>query len=446
MESRGSSRRGLKPVIANSDPSHLNPLIPANAGTQIIMRFVSNDLAPSPLADAPHDLGPGIRRDERKKSEVHRWDLIRNLGKVAAVCSLLATTGCGVVASLSESFRHPAKPFEQTPAPAAPDYAQPQAWMAFPGRNGLERSTPPGYAAVDEAAAPADVFFIHPTSYLKNDVWNAAYDVNGPYNKPILLGQLSAFNGCCRLYAPHYRQASLGAQGKSPAAVQLAYADVARAFRHYVAHENHGRPFIIASHSQGSRLAVELLQAEILGTPLQQKLVAAYVVGAFAPSNFGELGLPTCTRPRQTGCIVSWNTSQTGRNGAFMLIHDTRYWWRGAERKSGQLPAICVNPLTWTEADAAPAAANAGSLPFPTAPFPTTATTLSALTPHLTGAVCKDKLLDVDVPKTPPGYRDTLSFVYGSFHRSDYGLFYAAVHANAIDRVTAWTAANAAAR
>ncbi len=368
----------------------------------------------------------------------------RMIVSAALASGLLLLTGCGVVSSLAESFRHPAKPFEQTPAPPAPDYAQPQAWMAFPGLGGLERSTPPGYTAVDEASAPADVFFIHPTSYLKNDLWNAAYDVDGPYNKPILLGQLSAFNGCCRLYAPHYRQASLTAQGKSAGAVQLAYSDVARAFRYYIDHENHGRPFIIASHSQGSRLAVELLQSEILGKPLQQKLVAAYVVGAFAPSNFGELGLPSCTSARQTGCIVSWNTSQTGRTSAFMLIHDTRYWWRGGERKSGQLPAICVNPLTWTETGAAPASANAGSLAFPTAPFPTVATTLPALNPHLTGAVCKDRLLDVDVPKSPPGYRDTLSFVYGSYHRSDYGLFYAAIHANAIDRVAAWTASQAA--
>lgn len=357
---------------------------------------------------------------------------------VAAVCSLLVLAGCGVVGSLAESLRHPSKPFEQTSEPPAPDYAQPKAWMAFPGRNGLERSTPHGYLAVDEASAPADVFFIHPTSYLKNDVWNAAYDVDGPYNKPILLGQLSSFNGCCRLYAPHYRQASLFAQGKSSAAVQLAFGDVARAFRYYIAHENRGRPFIIASHSQGSRLAVELLQTDILGTPLQKNLVAAYVIGAFAPSNFGELGLPLCASPRQTGCILSWNTSQTGRTGAFMLIHNARFWWRGAERNSGQLSAICINPLTWTENGAAPASANAGSLPFPTAPFPTAATSLPALTPHLTGAVCKDKLLDVDVPRNPSGYRDTLSFVYGSFHRSDYGLFYSAIRENAINRVAAW--------
>ncbi len=369
-----------------------------------------------------------------------RWTRLRALALAATLGGLPALAGCGVVDGLAETFRHPAKSFSETPAPPAPDYARPGAWLAFPGRNGLERSVPAGFAAVDEAAAPADVFFVHPTTYLKNDVWNAGYDVHGPYDEPVLMGQLSAFNGCCRLYAPRYRQASLHALGKSYPAVALAYSDVAQAFRYYIAHENHGRPFIIASHSQGTQLAVHLLQAEILGTPLQKQLVAAYAIGAFAPSNFGDVGLPPCAGARQTGCVISWNTTQAGKTGAFMLIHDKSYWWRGAERQSGKLDAVCVNPLTWTGTDAAPASANAGSLPFPTAPFPQAATTMPALAPHLTGAVCKDRLLDVDVPGKPPGFHDALSLLYGSYHRSDYGLFYAAIRSNAVDRVAAFTA------
>jgi hypothetical protein len=343
---------------------------------------------------------------------------------------------------VGESLRHPPRPFEATPAPAAPDYAQGRAWMAFPGRDGPERSVPPGFEAVDEAGAPADVFFIHPTTYLKNDVWNAPYDVDGPYNLPVELGQISAFNGCCRLYAPQYRQASLNALKTSPAAVQLAYSDVARAFRYYIAHENHGRPFIIAAHSQGAFLAVELLQAQILGTPLRKQLVAAYVAGSYVPSNFAELGLPTCASARQTGCVVGWNTSQTGRTGAMIMVRKTNYWWKGGVRNSGALPAVCVNPLTWTEGGAAPASANPGSLPFPAPPYPKRASALPALWPHLTGAVCKDRLLDVDVPqKAPGGYHDALAFVYGSYHKNDFGLFYAAIRQNAIDRVAAFEAA-----
>jgi hypothetical protein len=358
-----------------------------------------------------------------------------------ACCAALG--GCSLVGALAESLRHPPKPFAATPAPPAPDYGQARAWLSFPGRNGPERSTPPGLAAVDEATAPADLFFIHPTTYLKNDVWNAPYDVDAPYNGPVVLGQISAFNGCCRLYAPHYRQASLHGLKHSPPAVDLAYGDVARAFRWYVAHANHGRPFIIAAHSQGAYLAVELLQREVLATPLRRQLVAAYVLGTYVPSNFGEVGLPVCDSARQTGCIVAWNTSQTGRRGALMQVRDAGYWWQGAERKSGTLPAVCVNPLTWTQTGAAPAGANGGSLAFPEPPYPTHAGRLAPLWPHLTGAVCRDRLLDVDVPrKAPAGYHDSLALVYGSYHRNDFGMFYAAIRQNAADRAAAFRAAD----
>jgi len=349
---------------------------------------------------------------------------------------------------LIEMFRQPTQPFDARTAPPAPDYSEPQAWLAFPGRDGRERSAPPGFAAIDESKAPADVFFIHPTTYLKNGVWVAPYDASdrvAPLNPPVLLAQLSAFNGCCRLYAPNYRQASLVSLKKSMPAVAFAYADVARAFRWYIAHENHGRPFIIASHSQGSAHAVRLLQQEILGTPLQQRLIAAYVVGAYVPANFGALGLPVCNGPTETGCIVSWNTSEAGRTGARVLIDHPTYWWRGAERTVNQPPAVCINPLSWQSDGTVPAALNPGSLPFPKSPFPAGASTLHALIPHLTGAVCHRGLLEVHVPwSAPAGFHDLLTLFMGSYHANDYGIFYAAIRQNAIDRVNDWMEAHPA--
>jgi hypothetical protein len=367
------------------------------------------------------------------------------LGSAIMVVLIVAILAYGFFAfGLFEMFRQPAQPFDPRTAPPAPDYSRSQAWLAFPGRNGRERSTPPGFVAVDESKAPADVFFIHPTTYLKNDVWVAPYDASdreAPFNPPVLLGQLSAFNGCCRLYAPQYRQASLVALKKSMPAVAFAYADVARAFRYYIAHENHGRPFIIASHSQGSAHAIRLLQQEILGTPLQKRLIAAYVVGAYVPSDFGTLGLPVCDGPRQTGCVVAWNTSQAGRGGARMLIDNATYWWRGAEKSRNQPPAVCVNPLNWRSDGFVPANRNGGSLPFPKAPFPARAAKLHALIPHLTGAVCRQGLLEVDVPySAPAGFHDGLTLLMGSYHVSDYGIFYDAIRRNSVERVNAWLA------
>jgi hypothetical protein len=100
----------------------------------------------------------------------------------ALLCSPLALGGCDVVKEVAESLRSPPAPFDKTAAPPAPDYAKANAWLAFPGRDGAERSTPQGIAAIDEASAPADLFFVHPTSSLTNDVWNAPYDARAPYN------------------------------------------------------------------------------------------------------------------------------------------------------------------------------------------------------------------------------------------------------------------------
>lgn len=364
-----------------------------------------------------------------------RWKILITICVVSALLSQ-----CSATRGLIESSRSPDKPFAQTNAPRAPDYAQAEAWFAFPGGNGLERSVPTGFTAIAENEAPADVFFVHPTMYLKNDVWNAPFDVEGAYNSPVLLAQLSAFNGCCLLFAPHYRQASLAGL-RDGDAVALAYADVARAFRYYVERYNRGRPFIIASHSQGTGHAVRLLQEAIIGTPLQERLVAAYTIGAYAPSSFAALGLPTCGDARQTGCVVSWNASQQGRTAASMLTKEVDFWWQGNRIKSSA-PAICVNPLTWDEDGSASASSNKGSLSFPEAPFPAKPAPLGALHPHLTGAQCSgDGLLQVDISWRSP-FRDGLSWLFGSYHRNDYGLFYANVRANAIERVASWRARN----
>ncbi|MES3021546.1 MAG: DUF3089 domain-containing protein [Pseudomonadota bacterium] len=339
-------------------------------------------------------------------------------------------------------------PFDTTRVPAAPEYADGIAWLALPARAGLELSTPRPLLPLAAGQAAADVFFIHPTTYKGNAVMNAPYDASdlaAPLNAPVLIGQLGVFNGCCRMYAPRYRQASLAGL-RDTAAFELAYTDVARAFRYFVANHNRGRPFIIASHSQGTGHAIRLLQQEVLQTPLQGRLVAAYLIGGYVPNNFGELGLPTCDHARQTGCVLSYNANQTGRSIGRMLIDAKTYWWKGANKREGQAPAICVNPLTWRQEGAAAREANAGSLPFPKAPFGAGPLTLGPLTPHLTGAACNDGLLDVDIAgASPPGFRDALSILTGSHHLNDYGIFYASLRRNAIDRVDAWQASQAAA-
>jgi hypothetical protein len=328
-------------------------------------------------------------------------------------------------------------------APPAPDYSRPDAWLALPGQDGPQRSVPQGLTAVTESAAPADVFFIHPTTTTAGNVLNVGWDTSNaeaPLNPAVQGAQISVFNGCCRLYAPRYRQATL--RGLSDdGAVALAYSDLRAAFRVFLAEHNDGRPFIIASHSQGTIHAIRLVQEEVLGTPLQDRLVVAYLIGGYVPADFADVGLPVCDSARQTGCVVSWNAGKIGNRTSRIIINDKTYWWRGALKREDQAPALCVNPLNWRAGDAEtaqPAQANPGSLPFPDKPYPTTATS-PTLDHGLTGARCHDGMLEVDLPTSAgPGYSDGLTRLAGSYHLQDYGLFYSALWSNAVDRVSAW--------
>ena len=306
---------------------------------------------------------------------------------------------------------NPSHAFADTPPPTPPNYADPAHWAALPDRQDPADSVPTG--AVDlQATAVADVFFIHPTTFLSSDAWNQSLDdtvTNLMTDQMVMLGQASVFNGCCRVYAPRYRQATLAAfyaTGENgPQALGLAYQDVVTAFRHYIAHFNEGRPFILASHSQGSRHADLLLRDEIIHTELMDQLVAAYLVGfPFDESS----GLAVCDSPTQTGCQVTWNT--VGPHAGDLFASPTN---------------ICVNPLTWLADNTRVGhAANLGAVNL-----------LSAQT-HEAGAAdaqCLDGRLYVSEIRSDrygarPLGRD-------NYHVFDYALFYVNIRQNAETRV-----------
>ena len=139
--------------------------------------------------------------------------------------------------------------------------------------------------------------------------------------------------------------------------------------------------------------------------------------------------------------MLSWNASKIGSAISRMVINDKTYLWQGALKDADQPPAICVNPLTWRAGStetATTAAQNPGSITLPfTRPIP-------ALTPGLTGARCHDGMLEVDLGEAPAAYGDQLTRLAGSYHRNEYGLFYAAMRENAVTRISAWRAAHRA--
>jgi hypothetical protein len=337
-------------------------------------------------------------------------------------------------------------------APPAPDYAQADSWAAWPGRpSGADSVAPDLPDASVPDNAKVDVFFIHPTTYLTGSEPNAHYDEAGLTSSQIEHGvlrfQASVFNACCRIYAPHYRQATISAfltgdDAHSIAAFELAYADVLRAFDYYLQHENHGHPFIIASHSQGSLHAMRLLQERIARQPLQHQLVVAYAIGYDIPEEIERTGLPVCRLATQTGCLVDWNTVKDGISmGDSTRETQHLIWLDGHYQHIQGRQLICVNPLSWTTDATAAAKLNLGALPAVRANE-----ALLAPVPQLTGARCEAGLLHVSIPlRQRHGFVNVMTLA-GSYHVFDYNLFYTNIRVNVRERIGAFRSDAAAAR
>jgi hypothetical protein len=356
----------------------------------------------------------------------------------------------------------PGHAYDAVPAPPAPDYDDPRAWAALPDRKDYADWVPKGHTPGDQqATAPVDVFFIHPTTYYSSAHWNAPLD--DPQAEEMtavtMVGQAAAFNRCCRVYAPRYRQATMGAyfghDADSLAAYRLAYQDVAAAFRHFIEHFNQGRPFILASQSQGTQHGLRLLEEEIAGSPLGERLVAAYLVG-YRPAvkmlkeRLGSV--PICETPRQTGCLVGWDTFSEEGDPSYELPF--RYWAGDEVVASTGGERLCVNPISWQLGDApAPREQHLGGAPTKTRePFPPFSdimlndgpvgielTGLGAPQPGLITARCANgRLL---VPPQPPPFKPMNPG--GSYHIFDYRFFFVDIRANAAARAEAFLAARA---
>jgi hypothetical protein len=102
--------------------------------------------------------------------------------------------------------------------------------------------------------------------------------VPGPEELNVVKAQLARLGSQCRIFAPMYRQFSLGALrarmsggGDVPVRGTPADAnnDVDDAWDWYMANENKGRGVVILGHSQGSGQIMRLIAAKVDGKPAQ---------------------------------------------------------------------------------------------------------------------------------------------------------------------------------
>ncbi|MBI3510703.1 MAG: DUF3089 domain-containing protein [Bacteroidetes bacterium] len=307
--------------------------------------------------------------------------------------------------------------------PVRPDYSNEKFWIALPARHDIGDSIPPGCEIKeDEANANADVFYIHPTVYLAGGPWNGDLDDKSLNRKcdACVLFQATPFNACCKVYAPRYRQAILRAFTDScaagDAALDTAYSDVKKAFEYYLANYNHGRPIIVAGHSQGSYHAKRLLKEFFEGKPLLKQLVAAYAIGCPIPVNYFS-DIPVGDSAAQTGCFITWNTVAYGTQMTGALA-----------RYTGD---ACVNPLTWrTDTTTAKKELHDGAVPFD----------FKSIDRHLVQACIRGNLLWI----TSSDKKHFRKYYHLGkiYHVSDVNFFYMDIRANAIVRVNAYRKKN----
>jgi len=339
--------------------------------------------------------------------------LTHTMLRFSALSLALLLTGCS--SGIYTLTTH----FDESNVPPAPDYSRPEAWAAHPSFRDAADSVPKGSQLTDgQREAKADVFFVYPTIFTGKPAdrydWNANMMdpvLNRQVQETTILNQASIFNGYCRVYSPYYRQAHYSVFLTSDPrdkerALALAYEDVRNAFRYYLEHYNDGRPIVIASHSQGSLHAEHLLQEFFDGTPLQSRLVAAYLPGrAVRPEAFRHL--PASSLPEQTGCYASWCTFIDG-------YYPEKYatWYKGA---------VTTNPLTWNSApEYAASSMNLGGVGLG-----------FRFVPRFADAQSKDGILWIHKPNV----KGKMFIHVNNWHRADMNLFYVNIRENSGQRI-----------
>jgi len=197
---------------------------------------------------------------------------------------------------------------------------------------------------------PVDVFFIYPTVAMEtvNEDGFASIDEMKDMAAVIRLCQTSVYEDSCNVYMPFYRQASMtlanSCEKDNARFLDLqynskAYLDIEAALDYYFDNYNNDKPFILAGHSQGSAMLINVLTHYMQEhKEYLSRMVAAYVIG-FAPSEdiFNDsTGLKFAQGEDDVNVVISFNTEGANAEGKSILLPEK--------------PMI-INPLTWTSDD-----------------------------------------------------------------------------------------------
>jgi hypothetical protein len=325
----------------------------------------------------------------------------------------------------------PKVPFQTYKPPPAPDYADVKSWALIPANPARSGPNDP----------PADVFFVHPTTYDGGRHWNAPIHERRSrriLDQVMLPNYAGPFARVGRVFAPRYRQANLysGMTLRDDArdARRFAYNDIAAAFRFYLEHYDHGRPLILVGVEQGGTLVDRLVNDVVAASPeLKRRLAGVYLIDTVVPdARYGPTApVPSCTSRNEVRCVVAYRELDGDPLTARQRIGRALIW-KGPEELGamGEQPALCVNPLLGARTETPASmklnlgAANATGMEWGSRP---------AFLSRQVGARCKDGALVVSRPKSsalqPSGSWSDRQKAPG------FNLFYADLEADAQARV-----------
>lgn len=297
-------------------------------------------------------------------------------------------------------------------------------------------------ADAEPAKGDAAIFFVHPTSYYSKASWNAPLDdADANYRATLFMqGMASAFGDAGEVWAPRYRQATLGAflatdRVTAGKAIDAAYRDVEQAFDAFLAAIPKNKPIILAGHSQGALHLTTLLRNRIAGTPLAKRIVAAYVIGwpISRDTDMAALGLPACETPQEKGCILSWASFAEPADTSMVIgAYDGTIGFDGRPRAGTRM--LCTNPLTGIPDTAAGPDANIGTLK------PSEGFKAGVLIAKKVGAKCDDDrgFLLIGDAEAAQKYAPSYVLPGNNYHVFDITLFWANVRADVLRRLAAY--------
>ena len=269
--------------------------------------------------------------------------------------------------------------------------------------------------ATDDQGRTTDVFYITPTcTWSKKDdkgvvrynmdVTDSAQRARTHSSSELARRALSQHSN---FYCPYYAQVSMDTWMESDVALveqryKIAERDIKNAFEYYIKNLNNGRPFILAGHSQGGAMVLELLK-DSMDEDTYKNMVAAYVIGypVTADDLKGEYIVPA-TSSGDTGVVVAYNSTAT--------LDAVSPIFKGNE--------LCINPVSWSY-DTVPAISQVGD-------------TVSLDTTHHTLVV---RGVDVDAYYVPSA---ALIIPRGNLHIAEYDLYMKELGENTLNRINSF--------